>query len=144
VTIGATLVFGLTVTLVGNIAANLPGTTESTSIERMRYAEYAAKVAYWFFFARLCLLFPAIAVDEEANLAQAWDRSRGNGWRLFVVICVLPLCVSQAIGYLYRDAATLIEYLLLTALGTVLIAVEVAALSLSYRQLVQQPISEQS
>ena len=100
------------------------------------YSEYAGDFAYWFVFGRLSLIFPGTAIDDERPLLYAWQRSRGNGWRLFVVVCVVPFCASQLVEQLVRQDATLLEYALLTALGVVFIAFEVAALSLAYRQLV--------
>lgn len=140
----AMLIFLLAMTVAGIIGANLPGSTEANQVERQQYVGYAAKLAYWYIFARLCLVFPAIAIDEEVNLSQAWNRSRGNGWRLFVAICVMPFCLSHLLGYMQRAEPSLLEYLLLTGLGTMLIAVEVAALSLSYRQLANWQLPEPS
>lgn len=140
--VAAILAFMFATTVTLTITANLPGVAQTGDGERMKYVQYAGQLVYWYVFARFCLMFPAIAIDEKTNLRQAWESSRGNGWRLFAVICVPPYCISLFIGFLYRSEATLIEYLLLTAVGTLFLAVEIAALSLSYQQLASKKEGE--
>lgn len=87
--------------------------------------------------ARLSLVFPATAIDRFAGLKWAWRTSRGNGWRLVVVVTVLPWLVSRLVGLLVRDEATAAEIVVLTVLGTAVFALEIAALSVAYRELVK-------
>ena len=99
------------------------------------WAFFAARFPALYFFARLCLVFPATAVDRKVNLKWAWRMTKGNGWRLFLVIAVLPWILSRMVSLLYRGDATVGETILLTFVGCALFAVEIAALSLSYREL---------
>jgi len=98
----------------------------------------AAGVPAYYLFARLSPLFPATAIDREVNLKWAWRLTQGNGWRLFVVVAVLPWLISELVGLLYRGNATALETAILTFLGSALFAVEIAALSLSYRELTRE------
>jgi hypothetical protein len=98
----------------------------------------AASVPALYLCARLCLVFPATAVDRKVNLQWAWARSANNGWRLFLIVAVLPWIISRCVKLLYRSDAGAIETVVLTFLGCALMAVEVAALSLSYRELTQR------
>ena len=102
--------------------------------------EFSAKLPAFYVVARLSLVFPATAIDRPASLKWAWQASRGNGWRLVVVIAVIPWLVSHLVGLLYREQATAFEIVLLTVLGTALFAVEIAALSVAYRQLVKDDL----
>lgn len=97
--------------------------------------EFVASLPALYVVARLSLVFPATAIDRYADLKWAWRTSRGNGWRLVVVITVMPWLVSHLVGLLYREQATAAEIVALTVLGTALFALEIAALSVAYRQL---------
>jgi hypothetical protein len=112
-----------------SFAANPPDQAAS------EWAFFAATFPAFYLFARLCLVFPATAVDRKVNLKWAWRMTKGNGWRLFLVVAVLPWILSQMIGLLYRGDATVGETILLTFVSCALFAVEIAALSLSYREL---------
>jgi hypothetical protein len=102
--------------------------------------EFVASIPALYLIARLSLVFPATAIDRPAGLRWAWRMSRGNGWRLVVVVTVLPWLVSHLVGLLYRDEATAAEIVLLTVIGTALFALEIAALSVAYRELVRNEL----
>jgi hypothetical protein len=69
------------------------------------------------------------------SLKRAWELTRGNGLRMLVVTGALPWLVRYATWWLYSEEPTLGEVALVTAAGIVLIAYEIAALSLAYREL---------
>jgi hypothetical protein len=98
----------------------------------------AARIPILYLFARLCLVFPATAVDRKVGLRWSWAATRNNGWRLVVVVSILPWIITQVVHLLYRSNASAIEVVLLTVLSFVLLAIEVAALSLSYLELAGQ------
>lgn len=100
-------------------------------------AVLAAKLPAFYVCARCSMVFPAIAVDRQVNLKWAWNLSKDNGWRLVLVVTALPWLISHAVDLLYRDNATVIETIILTFLGTAFIAVEIAAISLAYRELIK-------
>ena len=102
---------------------------------------WIAKIPMLYLFARFCLVFPATAVDRKVNLKWSWALTRRNGWRLFTVVAVLPWIISQVLDLLYRGDASTIEIVLLAFLASALLAVEVAALSLSYRELTRDEAS---
>lgn len=97
--------------------------------------QFAAKLAALYVVARLSLVFPATAIDRIVDWKWAWRASRGNGWRLVVVVTVLPWVSSQLVGFLYREEPSAAEVVLITVLGTALFALEIAALSIAYREL---------
>jgi hypothetical protein len=85
--------------------------------------------------ARCSLVLPAAAVDERLSFSGSWRLSRGNGWRLALIVTGLPYAMSWLVWILYRQGATMVERAVLTFLASALIALEVAALSISYREL---------
>jgi len=103
----------------------------------LKWAEQAVKIALLYPFARLCLLFPATAVERDPppDLRWSWQLTRGNGWRLLIVVGALPWLFSLLVDLVYRSEATTFEWLLVGVLAMALFAVEIAAVSLSYREL---------
>lgn len=43
---------------------------------------------------RLSLLLPAIAVDDQTSLRSAWSQSKGNGWRMALLVGWMPILIS--------------------------------------------------
>ena len=120
------------------IAANLWTWTVRGDPEWIDWAQTALKIPLLYVFARLCVVFPAMALDERPSLRWAWERTQGNGWRLLVVVAGLPLAFKFLVDLLYRSEATEAEWLVLTVLAIALFAVEIAAISLSYRELTKE------
>jgi hypothetical protein len=61
-----------------------------------------ADVAGIWLLLRLCLLLPARAAgDLNLTFKQAWQRSRGNAWRLFwgILACVVPMLVVVDLAF---------------------------------------------
>lgn len=104
---------------------------------QFEWMQLAIQVPLFYVFGRLCMLFPATAVDQDPRptLAWAWRLTRDNGWRLLIVVGALPWLFSWLVGMVYRSNATSFEWLLVSLLAMALFAVEVAAVSISYREL---------
>jgi hypothetical protein len=85
--------------------------------------------------ARLSLLLPALAVDQSFDPIAAWRTTRGNGWKLAVVVGALPWTLRYIVDALYRDEATWVEFGALLILTAVFTVIQVVALSLSYWEL---------
>lgn len=99
------------------------------------WPKYLAALPAYYVFARTSLVLPATAVDRRVNFAWAWRQTDGNGWRLVVVVGALPFFLSQAVDLIYRSGATVLQTLMVGVLTSLLTIVEVAALSLSYKEL---------
>jgi hypothetical protein len=113
----------------------LPHKPEDVPLE---WVEVAGRVPAYYVFARLSLVFPATAIDRDVDFRWAWRLSRGHGWRMFIVVAILPWLISEVLAVLWRGEATAVETAALTLIGTALFAVEIAALSLSYRELTKE------
>jgi hypothetical protein len=104
---------------------------------QLQWAEKAVWAVLFYPFGRLCRMFPATAVEHPPlpRIRWAWQLTRGNGWRLFVVVAVLPWLFALLLGAVYREGATTVEWLLVCLLFLALLVVEIAAVSLSYKEL---------
>lgn len=84
-------------------------------------------------FSRLSALFPATAIDQRRDMQWAWELTEGNGWRLTVLIAVIPGLIAVLESRLSSD------YLPLNLIGTfgtyALTTIEIAMLSVSFRRL---------
>src|SRR6266567_1291080 len=105
---------------------------------RLGWSVYAAQVPALYVFARLCLVFPATAVDRRVTLKWAWRLSKRNGWRLFLIVAVLPWVLSYLVTLFNREKASVMETVAITSVGVAVLAFEIAALSLSYRELTRE------
>lgn len=86
-----------------------------------------------YFFARLSLLFPAVATDHKTGWDWVLDLTEGNGWRLVVIIGIFPIVLAVLPG-LFANVHVAVDALLLL-FSIVLLVVEITALSLSFRHL---------
>jgi len=123
-------------TVVGTVWVNVAGDS-GIDLDRM---QFALELALLYPFARLCVLLPATAVDRDPlpDLRWALHLTRNNGWRLVVVVGFLPWLFAYLVGLAYRSEATMLEWLLLTVLALAFFAVEIAAISISYRELTKK------
>jgi hypothetical protein len=103
--------------------------------ETLDWLMFAAKIPALYLFARVCLVFPASAIDRRLDPRRSWQLTRHNGWRLLLVVAVLPWALTNLVWLMYREEPTAVETVALSFLWFALFAVEVTALSLSYREL---------
>lgn len=94
-----------------------------------------------FFFVRLALLLPAVAVDDPINARLMLELTRGNFWRLTAALaCVfLPISLFQILAgrlvYL-MPSLTVAVNLMGTLINIFFAIVNVAVLSIAYRELI--------
>lgn len=110
----------------------IPIITPNSSTELTYVISLAILVPGGYVLSRLSILFPATAVDERPNLKWAWNITSGNGWKLFLIVALLPQLVSAI--YIFVDwPVHLIIQFAIGLLTYALVAIEIAALSVSYR-----------
>lgn len=120
-------------TLVGIVIGNI-----SPTLFEATFQDIGAVIGAYLF-ARLCLVLPATAIDAHASLPKVWRQTRGNGWRMVVVVGVLPWAYNYVASFIVGDDPGIAKLVLVTAAATILLAVEISALSLSYRELATIP-----
>jgi hypothetical protein len=86
-------------------------------------------------FARICLLFPALAVDQKFDLPAAWRLSRGSVFRLLVITSLSPILLTILGLFVTTHYAIPAGFASIAVLHPTVLIVEVAALSLSYAHL---------
>ena len=84
--------------------------------------------------ARLSLILPGVALDQKLTLSAVWDLSEGNGWRVALVVGGLPWVLNHLQGLAF-PTTNMLAIILSSVLYCLLLVVEVAALSLSYKAL---------
>ena len=104
-------------------------------------------------YARLSLLFPSTSVDHRMSFNECWTNTRGNGWRLALIILPIaaldwvityPIDVTIAVIIDFLElseslVANFASTFFLEAWWFIGIAVGVTALSISYRALLVAP-----
>ncbi|MEQ1629153.1 MAG: hypothetical protein ABL873_01450 [Gallionella sp.] len=93
--------------------------------------------------ARLSLAFPAAAIDRSPSLRWSWIRTRGNGWRIFIVVGLFPWLMELIIGVAWREDASNIEEAILSLLMMIGMAIEIIALSFVYQAMSKQYASDE-
>lgn len=96
-----------------------------------------APVAY--LLARCSTVLPALALGHEWSPGSAWKQTQGNGWRLVLVVFLLPWALGEAIDQVYAATGSALLVALLAILRSIILALGVIALSLSYRELPAWP-----
>ena len=97
-----------------------------------------------YFFVRLTLLLPAVAIGDPINPRLVLERTRGNFWRLFTVMFAVGapiLILSSVAGMLMAGSGTMqLVTVAIAAFAYVFFAVvNVAVLSIAYRELLGLP-----
>jgi hypothetical protein len=123
--------------VVGNITTPLLGLGDLKSTTWTVIGEYVMKLVYAYIFARLSVMLPAIATDKKLIFQQAVKITSGNGWRLLIIVIVLPWAIHVTLSSLIREDYSIVEYMLWLIFSCALLTVEIAALSLSYRELLE-------
>jgi hypothetical protein len=142
--IGVWLIFSVTrlvsLTLIVNVFYSLSslvsdGASRDHDHTVFRSADYISYVIGAYALARVALVLPATAVDDKLGLRGAWRLSARNGWRLAIIVSLLPFVLSYALDLVSRENATVVEVILITLLSLITLMLGIIALSLSYREL---------
>lgn len=87
--------------------------------------------------ARVNVIFPAVAIDKKPDIEWACSISEGNGWRLVILIGFYPL-IAVFVDMLFGQKKNIfIENIVLSILTVIFLVLETTALSLSYKELIQ-------
>lgn len=97
-----------------------------------------ASIPALYVLGRSSLVFPATAIDRKSGLRWSWVRTHGNGWRIFVVVGLFPWLIGMAIGLVWREEATVLEQVVLSILTYIGLAIEIIALSFTYKELAKR------
>lgn len=87
----------------------------------------------FYFFARLSILFPAIAIEKKVGWNWAFEATKNNGWRLVVIVGAFPIAVGFVPNLLF-DINVFLDIILIF-FNLVLLVFEITALSISFKYL---------
>jgi hypothetical protein len=102
---------------------------------------YISGIIGIYFFARIGPVLPAAAIGAPVDFRETWRKTRGNTWRLMVIVGILPWIFGWISGLLIGSDPGLLRSIAGTLIWTVFLMIEVAALSVSYRRLNESPSS---
>ena len=91
-----------------------------------------------YLFGRWSLLFPAIAVDLSGRIKWSWEQTRGNDWRMLVLVGFLPLTTAilgSLLSYGVPAPFSLVPVFLKEFAYFIVTPVEVAVVSIAFREL---------
>jgi len=97
---------------------------------------YPTYLAWLYFFCRWGILLPATAVNKKYDLRWAWRKSKGNEWRLFILVGLLPQAIYFLPGHFLDKESPILLIVLIMLLTVTLAVVEISTLSLSYKALI--------
>lgn len=121
--------------LISTVARDVQVEAIQETFRTMKNLSYVAYIPAVYILSRLSVLYPAISLDRQVTAQWAWQLTVDNGWRLTVVVGLLPWVLYFLVSFLLRDDASWVELVLLNLIGFVLFAVEVVVLSFSYKHL---------
>lgn len=120
----------------------LPEAVRTSPNEMLPYAAVFVGIPATYLLARMSPIFPATALDTGKRLAWAWSITRENGFRLAIIVGLLPWLSGYLNFTVLGKQPGLAELLVSNIFNYILITVEITALSLAYRELVKTPDAE--
>ncbi len=94
--------------------------------------KYAVLVPGSYVFARMIVLLPATAIEQRYDLKWAWKLTANNGWRLVLLVVLLPAVFSMIFDSIHLKSYWAFE-IIIRVFEYVLAAIEIAVLSVSFR-----------
>lgn len=130
--------------LMAVISATSAGASANTSTSLVGFLGLIALLIGIYYFVRLLLLLPAVAVDEPINARLILERTRENFWRLVALLLLASLPIAIAFLLVGRimlslGLPTFLVFVLASVFYIFFAIVGVAILSIAYRDLVGPP-----
>jgi len=125
---------------VSSMPAPAPPPPADPDIQRLiDYGVVVMQAPAIYLLARWSTMLPAIALGHEWAPRTAWQQTRGNGWRLALVVFLIPWALDAAVDWAYAYSGSAMLVGLIAIARAVFLALGVIALSLSYRELPPWP-----
>jgi hypothetical protein len=100
----------------------------------------------YYLLGRWILVFPAIAIDQEPKLGWSWKQTKGNSWRMFILVGFLPMTVGNLwylLSFVGLSEFPVSSSFLTSFLLFLFTPVEVAVISIAFRELTNWTPSSQ-
>ena len=126
-----------------NLLINVPGAVSLFKDHgNFFWIQVVTTLPAYYLIGRCILVLPATAIDEAIGLRESWQRTRGNGWKIVLIIGIYPWIINVILWLAAGDETTLFSYSLTAVLYYVGLALEVTALSFVYKALVSETESD--
>jgi hypothetical protein len=99
----------------------------------IKWIESFSKIIAFYIVARVCLVLPSVAIGGMPSIKWSWRTTKNNGWRMFLLVGFLPWLLTEVVDLFYRENASTLEHVILSIFSYLIITVEVAFLSLSFK-----------
>ncbi len=129
--LGWTMVLSLLGMVILTLFANLKSLFY-IDVNNVFFYKYIWMLPAYYFMSRFSLVLPACALDHSISLRQAWRLTTGNGWRIFVIVVILPIILSLVSDFIFPQTITITNFLN-SIFYPLITIIEISALSLSYR-----------
>ncbi|MGL6259542.1 hypothetical protein [Vibrio sp. WXL103] len=100
---------------------------------------FVGMLALYVIMCRLCVIFPAIAMEHALTFRQAWQLTRGKSAYMFAVVGVYPVILGLLISPLLTSG---LPHVVVNLVSNVVMILTVTSLSLAYKELVESNRSE--
>lgn len=104
-------------------------------VDSLRWLFYLCLIPSTYIVVRFFLLLPAWAVGVHLTPRNAWSATRGNGWRLALVLGGIPWLLVVVRDQLLSTGTELWTFAVFGLVGVIMMVFELAALAVSYRTL---------
>ncbi len=131
------LVKAISIMTIGSVLVNAIEIQNDWLVRILKGADVLAA----YLVARLSLILPSIALDEQLSLSHVWHLSQGNGIRLTIILVGLPWLLAYYGQFIFPEEMNLAQVTLCSILYCVALLVEVAVLSFSYKALASLTLS---
>lgn len=123
-------------TIAANITSdkNLISSSHNLTADNFNWVKLVLLLPVGYLLGRFSLVFPATAVGVRTSVKWSWLATKNNGFRMLVLIGVLPWVTTILLDLLWRENGTMFEYVFLSILGYIVLAVEIFILSLAFKK----------
>lgn len=92
-----------------------------------------AYIPIGYIISRFSLVLPSIAINDRIDFNKAWKISKGQGWKVFLLIFMLPFLFEHGIEVIYYDSIFLRP--LFSFLSIIVMVFVIIVLSNTYKKL---------
>lgn len=101
----------------------------------MALVMFFASLPAAYLFVRLSVLLPATAIDQRRTIAWAWALTDRHGWRLVILLWLVPMSLSIIVPEFDISSLGLLGWMAADLIFATLTAFEIAILSVVFRSL---------
>ena len=113
----------------------LLSSSHNLTADNFNWVKLLLMLPFGYFVGRFSLVLPATAIDVRTNLMWSWEATKNNGTRMLILIGAVPWVTTILLDLLWRENGTMFEYVFISILGYLAVAVEIFILSIAVREM---------